>query len=93
LRGEASVFARNAAQILSIARDSSRTEPGALPPLFITLAVVRRSLSLCARLWRDESDRPWLDTSPVIQMKRHLNKREPYPLSIEAGKSIMRSRM
>jgi integrase len=47
------------------------------------LAVVRRILNLCARLWRDESDRPWLDTSPLIQMQRHPNKRAPYPLSME----------
>jgi hypothetical protein len=47
------------------------------------LAVVRRILNLSARLWRDESDRPWLDTSPLIQMQRHPNKREPYPLSID----------
>jgi integrase len=47
------------------------------------LAVARRVLNLCARLWRDESDRPWLDTAPLIQMQRHPNKRTPYPLSME----------
>lgn len=47
------------------------------------MAVVRRILNLCARLWRDESDRPWLDTSPLTQMQCHPNKREPYPLSID----------
>jgi len=47
------------------------------------LAVVRRILNLCARLWRDESDRPWLDTAPLIQMQRHPNQRAPYPLSME----------
>lgn len=47
------------------------------------LAVVRRILNLCARLWRDESDRPWLDTAPLIQMLRHPNRRAPYPLSME----------
>jgi integrase len=47
------------------------------------LAVLRRILNLCARLWRDESDRPWLDTAPLIQMQRHPNKRRPYPLSME----------
>ena len=47
------------------------------------LAVVRRILNLSARLWRDDSDRPWLDTAPLIQMQRHPNKRPPYPLSIE----------
>jgi len=47
------------------------------------LAVVRRILNLCARLWRGEADRPWLDTAPLIQMQRHPNKRRPYPLSME----------
>jgi integrase len=47
------------------------------------LAVVRRILNLCARLWRDEADRSWLETPPLIQLQRHPNKRAPYPLSIE----------
>jgi integrase len=47
------------------------------------LAVVRRILNLCARFWRDEEDRPWLDTAPLIQMQRHPDKRTPYPLSTE----------
>ncbi len=47
------------------------------------LAVVRRILNLAARLWRDEEDRPWLATLPLVQMQRHPNKREPYPLSID----------
>jgi integrase len=47
------------------------------------LAVVRRILNLSARLWRDRSDRSWLETPPLIQMQRHPNKRPPYPLSIE----------
>jgi integrase len=47
------------------------------------LAAVRRILNLSARLWRDETDQPWLDTAPLIQMQRHPNKREPYPLSVE----------
>jgi hypothetical protein len=38
---------------------------------------------MCARLWRDASDRTWLETPPLIQMQRHPNKRQPYPLSIE----------
>jgi integrase len=46
------------------------------------LAVVRRILNLAARLWRDETDRPWLTTPPLIQMQRHPNRREPYPLSL-----------
>ena len=47
------------------------------------LAVVRRILNLCARLWRDASDRSWLETPPLIQMQRHPDKRPPYPLSID----------
>ena len=44
------------------------------------LAVVRRILNVSARLWRDASDRTWLETPPLIQMQRHPNKRQPYPL-------------
>jgi integrase len=47
------------------------------------LAVARRILNLSARLWRDDSDRPWIETAPLIQMQRDPNRREPYPLSIE----------
>ena len=62
----------------------SRLEAGISPgTINRDLAVVRRILNLCARLWRDELDRPWLDTPPLIQMQRHPNKREPYPLSID----------
>jgi integrase len=46
------------------------------------LAVVRRILNLAARLWRDETDRPWLAVAPLIQMQRHPRPREPYPLSV-----------
>jgi integrase len=46
------------------------------------LSVVRRILNLAARLWRDETSRPWLITAPLIQMQRHPNRRPPYPLSI-----------
>jgi integrase len=46
------------------------------------LAVVRRILNLAARLWRGETDRPWLPDAPLIQMQRHPHAREPYPLSV-----------
>ena len=46
------------------------------------LAVVIRILNLASRLWRDETDRPWLPIAPLIPMQRHPNKREPYPLSV-----------
>ena len=46
------------------------------------LAIVRRILNLAARLWRDETDRPWLSVAPLIQMLRHVHAREPYPLSL-----------
>jgi integrase len=46
------------------------------------LAVVRRILNLASRLWRDETDRPWLPVTPLIQMLRHPHARQPYPLSV-----------
>ena len=38
------------------------------------LAVARRILNLSARLWRDDSDRPWIETAPLIQMQRDQNR-------------------
>jgi len=46
------------------------------------LAVVRHILILASRLWRDETDRPWLPVAPLIQMQRHSHRRPPYPLSV-----------
>ena len=43
---------------------------------------MRRIPCLAARLWRDETDRPWLAVTPLIQMQRHPNRREPYPLAV-----------
>jgi hypothetical protein len=62
------------------ARLGAGTSPGTVNR---DLAVARRILNLAARLWRDESDRPWMDTPPLIQMQRHPDKRAPYPLSFE----------
>jgi integrase len=62
------------------ARLRGGTSPGTINR---DLAVVRRILNLAARLWRDEADRPWLTTAPLIQMQQHPDKREPYPLSID----------
>ncbi len=47
----------------------------------MTLSVVRRVLNLSARLWRDEQGRPWLDSTPLIQMLPITDARKPYPLS------------
>lgn len=44
------------------------------------MAVIRRVLSLSARLWRDEQGRPWLDTVPMLPMAQG-EKRKPRPIS------------
>ncbi|NNL99115.1 MAG: tyrosine-type recombinase/integrase [Gammaproteobacteria bacterium] len=46
-----------------------------------TLAVVRLVLNRAARLWRDESDQPWLATVPMIPKVDWHDRRDPYPLS------------
>jgi integrase len=46
------------------------------------LTVVRHILILASRLWRDETDRPWLPVAPLIQMQPHPHRRPPYPLSV-----------
>lgn len=48
------------------------------------LAVIRRILSLAARVWRDEHNRPWLETLPLISdkaLQKMHDKRKAYPIS------------
>ena len=80
--GELTVQQVHSGSLQTFVRDKSKEgiSPGTINR---DLAVVRRILNLCARLWRDESDRPWLDTAPLIQMLRHPNKRPPYLLSMK----------
>lgn len=50
----------------------------------IALQRVIRVLNLCARKWRDEERRPWLDVVPMISLlDEKTNCRKPYPLSWE----------
>ena len=46
------------------------------------LAVVRRILTLAARLWRDDQGRPWLDTVPMLPAVRGT-QRKPRPITHE----------
>lgn len=47
----------------------------------IALQRVIRVLNLCARKWRDEQNRPWLDGVPLIEMlDEKKTARTPYPL-------------
>lgn len=55
------------------------------------LAVVRRVLTLSARLWRDRYNRPWLDTVPMFQMPNWEDSAEPYPLSIEEQRRLLQA--
>ncbi|WP_367351803.1 hypothetical protein [Achromobacter animicus] len=47
----------------------------------IALQRVVRILNLCARKWRDDQKRPWLDSVPMIEMLSEKKSRQPYPLS------------
>lgn len=48
----------------------------------IALERVIRVLNLCARKWRDDERRPWLDTVPMItKLEERRSSRKPYPMS------------
>jgi len=52
----------------------------------VNMAIERavRVLSLCARKWRDEEMRPWLDSVPMLtKLEERKSSRKPYPLSWE----------
>ncbi|MFU1915198.1 tyrosine-type recombinase/integrase [Bordetella avium] len=58
-----------------------RLEAGRAPrTVNIALQRVVRVLNLCARKWRDEHKRPWLDSVPLIEMLSEKNSRQPYPM-------------
>ncbi len=52
------------------------------------MAVIRRVLSLSARLWRDEQGRPWLDTVPMLPTIEGV-KRKPRPISFSEQQSLI----
>ena len=64
-----------------------RGSPGkgrSVAPRTINIALERviRVLNLCARKWRDEARRPWLDTVPMItRLDLRRSTRQPHPLS------------
>lgn len=50
----------------------------------INIALERaiRVLSMCARKWRDDERRPWLDNVPMIaKLEEKRSSRKPYPMS------------
>ena len=52
----------------------------------INIAIERavRVLTLCARRWRDDDRRPWLDSVPMLKkLEEKKSSRKPYPMSWE----------
>jgi len=47
------------------------------------LCVVRRILVLASRVWRDENNKPWLPTAPLILSPEWNDEAQPYPLKID----------
>ncbi|MCK9608933.1 MAG: site-specific integrase [Methylomonas sp.] len=45
------------------------------------LAIVRRILTLAARVWRDDNNKSWLETAPLLEMPKWEDSSEPYPLN------------
>ena len=53
------------------------------------MAIIRRVLSLSARLWRDEQGRPWLDTVPMLPTVQG-EKRKPRPINWQEQESFLK---
>jgi integrase len=54
------------------------------------LAVIRRVLSLSARLWRDDQGRPWLDTVPMLPAVQGV-KRKPRPINWNEQEALLKN--
>ena len=55
------------------------------------IEVVRRLLNLAARKWRDEHALTWLETPPLLSMVEVTDARQPYPLSWDEQKYLLRA--
>ncbi|QIE86733.1 tyrosine-type recombinase/integrase [Pseudomonas nitroreducens] len=59
-------------------------KPASNRTINIAIERVIRILNLCARKWRDDQKRPWLDTVPMItKLNEKKSSRKPYPMSWE----------
>lgn len=54
------------------------------------IAIIRRVLTLAARLWRDEQGRPWLDTVPLLPTPKG-DKRKPRPISWDEQQRLIQA--
>jgi integrase len=54
------------------------------------MAIIRRVLSLSARLWRDDQGRPWLDTVPMLPTIEGA-KRKPHPISWQEQERLLKA--
>lgn len=54
------------------------------------MAIIRRVLSLSARLWRDDQCRPWLDTVPMLPTIEGA-KRKPHPISWQEQERLLKA--
>ncbi|WP_328385474.1 tyrosine-type recombinase/integrase [Pseudomonas fulva] len=66
-------------------RDDGKIEK-AVSNRTINIAIERavRVLTLCARKWRDDDRRPWLDSVPMLKkLEEKKSSRKPYPMSWE----------
>lgn len=55
----------------------------------LSLEKVRRILNLCARSWRDEDGKPWLQTAPLITMLPKTDARPPRPIMWEEQRKLL----
>ena len=55
------------------------------------LGLVRLTLNLSARLWRDEHGLTWLENTPLIQLLPGSTVREPYPLDWEEQRRLFQA--
>lgn len=55
------------------------------------IAIARRVLTLAARVWRDSDNKPWLPTVPLLLMPDWNDAAEPYPLSVDEQRTLLRN--
>lgn len=71
-----------------LAGDGEKKAPASPATVNRSLEVARTILNRCARVWR-AGGKPWLGSSPLIEMLSEASARQPYPISWSEQKQLL----
>lgn len=77
------------AMALGRADQHDRVRPCKEKTINLVLQAVRKILIKCARKYRDDNGRTWLDAAPLITIEAPRDSRPPYPISWDEERKLL----